>query len=245
MNSTNLERYGVRAVVQQAYSIEKQVWLDSREREYLYAFLSSAFRMPPPLNMLEKMLRSGITSGMTAVLKSISHAKAEQVGQALERILFKWKDVLVQQELQLQQEYAFLFLAPNEVSLFESDHLHSQPKHKEIARDMVRITYCIAGQFKRRNLFPADHIAVELDFIADLIGCAARRDNKYPDSTMAQYIFIREHLVRWVPLLCREIAIKGQPGMFYRQMANLTVNLIELDQIILGIRAETKSGLAG
>jgi len=232
-------------MVQLNCCLPTQAWLISKEREYLYSLLALLFRSPPTPKTLEIMLSPGIITKISSILKRVPYAKAEHAGQILEMILYTCKEISRKREYQFQQEFASLFLAHNGISPFETDYLYSQPYYKKVAREMLKLTYEIAGPLKRRDFYPLDHISVELDFAAVLIRQEARKTYKSQGLMIYQQLFLKDHLVRWVPLFCREIETMLEPEMFYHQIAQVTGSLINLDQGILNIRAETNPVMTG
>jgi TorA-specific chaperone len=219
---------------------EHSRWLKSEERRFLFSFLAALFKKHPSKKMLEQVLRLEIVPNLMVELDRLPHEKAKLIRQPLEQITLHWRDLSSEQELQLQREYASLFLIPDGISPYESLYLANKRRSMEKVRDMVRLFYENAGRpVKKTDLYPADHIAVELDFMAALISHERRRENLFPDPAIVQSGFMREHLGRWAPLLCGEIKSKAQPGMFYDGIARITGNLIELEKNILGIRGNT------
>jgi TorA maturation chaperone TorD len=70
---------------------------------------------------------------------------------------------------------------------------------------------------KQQNKEPDDHIALELEFMAWLCN---------QSETAAQQQFLNNHILKWVPLFCSDVA-KGADTSFYRIVAELTGAWVE------------------
>ncbi len=139
-------------------------------------------------------------------------------------------------QLELAAEYAGLFLGvrqipphPSESAYMSTDHLIMQKP-----RDDVMMLYRAMGFEKAKEFTePEDHIALELQFMANLCEktTEAMKSNKTEDARKyleAQRNFLNEHLGKWVPSLAADI-FKGGRREFYKAVAKVTKGFVAMD----------------
>ena len=130
---------------------------------------------------------------------------------------------------QLAVEFAALFLGPGgHISPHES--VHSDPDGGNLWGDeTLAVKRFIEGldlAFTEEYTGLPDHISVELDLMANLVGHEAQgweqNDLTRAANALAyQQDFMQEHLLRWVPLFCRKV-IETADLAFYRGVARMT-----------------------
>jgi TorA maturation chaperone TorD len=147
------------------------------------------------------------------------------------------KEDLDRLQLELAAEYAGLFLGvwqtpphPSESAYMSTDHLIMQKP-----RDDVMMLYRAMGFEKVKEFTePEDHIALELQFMANLCekATAAMKNQNQADARKyleTQRDFLNQHLVKWVPRLVADI-LKGGRREFYKAVAKVTKGFIEMDK---------------
>jgi TorA maturation chaperone TorD len=153
------------------------------------------------------------------------------------------EDALDDIQLQLAAEYAGLFLGvrqcpahPSESAYMSTDHLIMGK-----ARDDVLALYRTMSLERNIDFTePEDHIALELQFMADLSAKAtqALRTGNQGDARRyleVQRSFLKDHLMKWVPLLVADVLKSGRRE-FYKAVAKVTRGFIEMDQeMVLGL----------
>ncbi|PSW03746.1 molecular chaperone TorD [Photobacterium lipolyticum] len=166
--------------------------------------------------------------GMTPELKQ----PVESFREAINRL-----KVREDAQLELAADFCGLFLSTPKsgalpyASMYvgESGLLNDKP-----AQDMNKLMeqYNIA-QRKEFNE-PADHIAVELDFMGNLIILANHQkdDEKREEVMQAQLSFVNNMLLNWIPIFAQACKSRDNFG-FYTAAVNLLVAFCQLDSAFL------------
>ncbi|MDX1301649.1 molecular chaperone TorD [Photobacterium sp.] len=140
-------------------------------------------------------------------------------------------------QLELAADFCGLFLSTPKsgalpyasIYVGESGLLNDKP-----AQDMNKLMeqYNIA-QHKEFNE-PADHIAVELDFMGNLIILANRQkdDEKREEVMQAQLSFVNSMLLNWLPIFAQACKTRDSFG-FYTAAVDLLVAFCQLDSAFL------------
>ncbi|MDP2954201.1 MAG: molecular chaperone TorD family protein [Chloroflexota bacterium] len=103
------------------------------------------------------------------------------------------------------------------------------PSTLQVARTYRRF------RLKGKNNEPPDHIALELDFMRFLCqkeALARRKGEEARDWLQEEGAFLEEHLVTWVPALCRKIRGSDTMG-FYSGLADVTEGWLSCDRRII------------
>ena len=101
--------------------------------------------------------------------------------------------------------------------------------------DQVRDTYRSESLLKAGNCpDPEDHISIEFEYMAHLI----RKEQSSPASKQAELLsrqneFLNNHLLTWIPDLCRELT-ESAPSPFYAALAQLTWGFLNMERELLG-----------
>jgi putative dimethyl sulfoxide reductase chaperone len=209
--------------------ITDQDWNDIlTNRASSYGFLSRAYRQETTVEMLkalgtatEAQPDTEVSEGsrvLNAYLRGIDQANLKKVAS------------------DLAAEFAALFLNASGQSVypFESVYTSAERLLMQEARDQVVFEYRRAGleriqEFKE----PEDHIAIELEFMAYLCNktleaLKAQNSTAARESLEWQQKFLDQHLNRWIPRFCEDLAKVAQSG-FYKGIALLTNELLETE----------------
>lgn len=109
----------------------------------------------------------------------------------------------------------------------------------------VATAYSDAGFEDTDQCGPCDHIASELRFLASLCHAEAEATTKGETGEAAwarerQIDFIDEHLLRWVPQYCQELARQSREPL-YAALARVTGKVVAGDALTLGATAQQAS----
>ena len=139
----------------------------------------------------------------------------------------------------LAVEYAGLFLGVGlkHVYLVESvylgkDHLLYEAPYHEVLEAYRSLSFAKAKDFPE----PEDHVAVEFDFMSNLCKWASQTIQKRDVENALAYLnlqneFLRDHILRWVPDLCKKLDDAASIS-FYKALAHLTLGFVTLDNEI-------------
>lgn len=158
---------------------------------------------------------------------------------------------------ELAVDYARIFLGvgspdgqaahPYESVYTSPEHLMMQDAHDAMAsllraRGLARRPLSSPGsEYLARalgsNTEPADHIALELDYMGRLIeeGYEAVRDDRAEDaaaSVREQREFLGEHLLNWAPAFCADAERRAETD-FYRGVARMALAYLTADGALL------------
>ncbi|PSV28426.1 MULTISPECIES: molecular chaperone TorD [unclassified Photobacterium] len=166
--------------------------------------------------------------GMTEELKAPVEAFREVINQSNTR---------PDEQLELAADFCGLFLSTPKTGALPYASMYvgtSGLLNDKPAQDMnvLMNDYAIA-QRKEFNE-PADHLAVELDFMGNLIIMANQQETeeKREELMQAQLSFINTMLLNWLPLFVKECQNRDQFG-FYAAAANLLLAFCKLDAAFL------------
>jgi len=138
-------------------------------------------------------------------------------------------------------KYATVFLnvSPNDVVQhvhpYESVYLSAEKLVMQDQRDEVVEFYVKHGLGVHKNFKePEDHIAAELSFLCSLNEKIVSEFGGEPVSNAVVYglteqqRFMKEHLLRWVHLMCHDLK-KADPDGFYSALADLVMGFVRVD----------------
>lgn len=135
---------------------------------------------------------------------------------------------------ELRTDHAQLFVGPFELSAppYESTYVDDPD------RVMTEATVAVEGKYRRAGFDvaidePADHVAVELEFVYVLAlqECEALVSGdreKAAEAIEQQYEFLAEHLGRWVSEFATNVREHATTD-FYRELADETQSFVEND----------------
>jgi len=210
-------------------------------RRAIYAFLSRIYEKEVTTDLLKEMI-----SGKSPILRveGLEEVPDEELREGLKKLSgylkgLKGRD-LEQARLELAVEYANLFLGvkgkpphPSESVYRSKDRLIMQEPMDEVLH-----AYWDAGVDKEKKFKePADHIAVELQFMAYLCRRTAEALEKNKKDEAKKYLrmqkdFLRNHLSLWVPPFVKDILETAEVD-FYKGVAIITKRFVELDNSMI------------
>ena len=194
-------------------------------RSSIYGFLATLFREEITINQLHQLKTQAFIKALFEPNSPFYNALLDKPGEQL------IEDLAV--------EYARLFLGPDKhISPHESVH-HERDGGDWGAlwgKSTVEVKKFIesAGlEYISEYSGLPDHISVELEFMQQAAGREAQAWESN-DSEGALYClkmekkFLDDHILRWIPLFCDKIIADAELS-FYREIAELTKNFIELE----------------
>ena len=195
-------------------------------RSTIYGFLAAIYRQEVSSDLLQQIKDPQFLGVLT------------KLGIELNNGLFKKPEKELLEDLAV--EYARLFLGPGKhISPHESVHhkmegVQSGQLWGELTAEVKKIIESSGLEYKTEYTGLPDHISVELEFMQQVIlreEQAWQADDK--DMVLLclenEKKFIKEHLVRWVPIFCEKV-IQEAELPFYREMAGLTKKFIEFER---------------
>ncbi len=214
----------------------------TENRRLAYAWLSRAYEKEVTASLLRE-----IVSGKSSVLnaEALSEVPDGELKRGLETLgeylmALKQRD-LEQARLELAVDYANLFLGVKRKVWHPSESAYTSKSHLVMQEPLDRVlqAYWDAGVDKEKEFTePADHIAVELQFMAHLCGKSteALREDRKDDARryfMMQEDFLKKHLSLWIDLFAKDVEKNAETG-FYRGVAVITQSFVELDGTMIG-----------
>ncbi len=205
------------------------------EVSHLYGFLASIYRS----ELSQQQLRTLQTPDMQRIL--------EAAGISLDGCFWTKPEKVVLEELAV--EFTALFLGPGgHISPHESVQIESQGAYWGDATTAVRNFIEEAGmEFSSSYHGIPDHIAVELEFMAELNRRESVAWERSDVSAVGNIIayqrdFIDEHLGQWVEKFCALVVATAELS-FYRDVAKLTAQFIATETQAIEERLEVVSAL--
>ena len=195
-------------------------------RSTIYGFLAAIYRQEVSSDLLQQIKDPQFLGVLT------------QLGIELNNGFFKKPEKKLLEDLAV--EYAHLFLGPGKhISPHESVHhkkegVQSGQLWGELTAEVKKIIESSGLEYKTEYTGLPDHISVELEFMQQVI-LREEQARQADDKDMAllclenEKKFIKEHLVRWVPIFCEKV-IQEAELPFYREMAGLTKKFIEFER---------------
>lgn len=206
-------------------------------RGEMYAFLSALYLQPPSEGLMAKVLEEGS-------LEELARLLGEEAVGPLRGFARQFEGDVEG----LRREYDELFHVPlsRYVTPYEAVYRDERVVEGKAMKGLLMGPSTLAAQRAYREAGVGlsagckelpDHIGVELAFM-DLL-CRKEREAWEREATAEardwlrrERDFLREHLSRWVPALCREICQKARND-FYRGVAGLTREFVRLEMATL------------
>lgn len=147
----------------------------------------------------------------------------------------------------LRADYTRLFIGPGKVIAPPWESVYSNEERLTFQEQtlQVRAWYRRFGlEAERLHNEPDDHIGLELSFLAHLaqlaLAALERQDRPAVDELLkAQRRFLSEHLLRWTPAWCDQVAQHARTD-FFRGIALLTKGVLKELSTILPVESLTE-----
>lgn len=195
-------------------------------RSNMYGFLALVYRQEPGAELLDRLesvdFRTALEMAGVSFGKDITSGAREAL------------------RLDLAVEYTRLFIGPGKhISPHESVYCQNGEggiRGKETA-DVRHFIETAGFQFRADNSLIPDHIAVELEFMHGLARHESRAWAQGEVGIAAEYLgiqarFLKRHLAKWAPGFCKKVIAEARLS-FYRELAALTADFIEQEQVTL------------
>lgn len=203
------------------------------ERQAMYRFLAGVYRREIDQELLAKMCDMGFPA-------STGNPEIDLGFQMLGRYL-RASTPTTLTELAIEYTRIFLGTGPSQAGgAFPFELVYTSPRGllMQEARDQVVELYRQKG-IQRSSAFHAaeDHLALELEFLAQLCGKTAQAlaecEDCFAASTLQeQNVFLEKHLLNWVPRLCEDI-MRIASTDFYKGIAMITAGYLAIDKNLI------------
>jgi len=185
-------------------------------RLVLYRLLAALYRYPLREETLE-------------ALRSLSWEQDDAVAEALRQVQSALDTPLNEAALErLNVEMTRLMEGPGVTPAvpYASYYLHGQQLMGPSAQAARRI-YLEWGVAPEQGTIPPDHIALELGFLSFLAE-QTLEDDKRQDALRASLVFLREHLLPWLPQFCAALETSAREP-FFGALSRLTRQVVAAD----------------
>lgn len=185
-------------------------------RLVLYRLLAALYRYPLREETLE-------------ALRSLSWEQDDAVAEALRQVQSALDMPLNEAALErLNVEMTRLMEGPGVTPAvpYASYYLHGQQLMGPSAQAARRI-YLEWGVAPEQGTIPPDHIALELGFLSFLAE-QTLEDDKRQDALRASLVFLREHLLPWLPQFCAALETSAREP-FFGALSRLTRQVVAAD----------------
>jgi TorA maturation chaperone TorD len=138
------------------------------------------------------------------------------------------------EENQLQLDHAALFVGPFALKAAPYGSIYLEKGHRLMGDTTLAAMDLYAAAGLRLTLKePADHIAIELEFMHYLCALAAQALAAGDEDTAAelagkQHHFLKEHLGAWAPAFCAAIE-KEAETLYFRTLANCLLAFVSAE----------------
>lgn len=207
-------------------------------RTYAYDFLRRAFLKEPDEAYLQLFInKEDVISGFPFVEE---HQFISTGIEEIQNYFHKENPFTKVTYENLHWDYTRLFIGPNTLPAppWESAYLNEERLLFQKETLQVRRAY-LAYHFlpKYVGLEADDHIGLELDFMYQLSKFATekyqqRELDKLQKSMNDQQQFLENHLLKWIPMFCRDVVDHADTD-FYIGMAHILNGFIKIDVLAL------------
>jgi anaerobic sulfite reductase subunit A len=228
-------------------------------REKLYAFLSRLFAKEVDAETLTTI--TAVQPAIDLLASSQETREFEDGSRLLQEFIAETKALPSEGRegliKDLRAEFAGLFLAvgfpyrrKEHLLTCESAFSGKYRTYYDRPYLQVRNLYRRSGFEKRKDfLEPEDHIAVELDYMANLCKQThlSLEDENFEDASrylQLQKGFLRDHLLKWVPQLCKSLK-EGTESKLYKSLAHLTNGFTSMEEQVVDELGRALEPLAG
>lgn len=224
----------------------------SMARQSLYRFASLALVDPRmgPWAELDALSRDPLLAEAAAVIRSLPEAQASELGPGeLPLVRLDPSAALARRPISARDhnalyERTFGLLVSGNCPPYETEYIGGKLTfQRSNALADIRGFYTAFGLgIAKGNPERPDHIVLELEFMAALIGLARhasttdlrRRYERKEVCLSAQRRFLREHLAWWAPAFARLLS-REDPSGFYGGIASFLAALIPAERALLGL----------
>jgi TorA maturation chaperone TorD len=191
-----------------------------RGRLAMYSFLSTVLLDVPPREFLQDLMSGEIVFPSNPVIDE---------GAAILGDLASKFDSVDDFETFVKQEFTAVFIGPfsETTSPYQSTYEGDSPYREVTAR--IKRRYLEMGYVPQKTSEPADHIGVELAFMAE--SCREMLENETVRKTeiKKQKEFLKEELLKWVFRFCE--SLENNPNaQFYRGIAKILRGFMEIEK---------------
>ncbi len=136
-----------------------------------------------------------------------------------------------QEQEDILWEYTRLFIGPYKLPCPPWESVYTSPKRlmMQSAHDEVQEAYREEGLTVNTADVMADHIGVELNFLALLLRRMEEDPERRCHSAATAKAFVKGHLQTWVPLFTRDLE-QAATYTFYKELAHTTGEIIAVMQ---------------
>ncbi|BBB89587.1 MAG TPA: molecular chaperone TorD family protein [Methylomusa anaerophila] len=206
-------------------------------RIFAYDFLRRIFLEEPSAIYLKTIVKAGLMEDFPFSRES------EMIGRGVCQVADYLREYDVLNEKiydRLRWDYTKLFIGPYQLPapLWESAYLSEERLLFQESTFAVRCAYFQYGFLPRNYRQEADdHLGLELDFMYQL-ACLAREKSNAQSPEIREILrdsklFLKNHLLNWVPALARDIRQHAGTG-FYQGMAAILDGYLQIDLEALG-----------
>jgi TorA maturation chaperone TorD len=199
---------------------------ETRERSNLYAFLAAIYRSEVTAELLHQLREPRFRAALSAAGVTLD-----------DEFLNRSDDALLED---LAVEYTRLFVGPGKhIPPYASVH-GGKDGGDLYGRSTARLRDFIAGAgiaYQSSYKGMADHICVELEFMAKLTALRAAAESAGRAGEASRCLalegdFVEQFLAPWVARFCRKVSAAAESPL-YRQIAGLTAAFIASEQQML------------
>ncbi|NOH79445.1 molecular chaperone TorD [Vibrio sp. RE86] len=201
----------------------------NEQRAEIYWWLSSLFVKELTEENIAKYHSPEIRSFLTGL------GENDELKPAIERVVDALNRLMDREDAQLElaADFCDLFLKSDKDSALPYASLYigkSGLLNDTPAKEMEELMQKHGVEVDKNLNEPADHIAIELDFLGNLIikSNQADTDEELEGALTAQEQFIRERILSWVPQFNAKCQNLDEFG-FYAAVSSLTVSFLTLD----------------
>jgi TorA maturation chaperone TorD len=189
-------------------------------RKGMYEFLATVLLDAPPRNFLEDLMKGEISFPPHPLIDDGARTLSELAGR------FKSANDF---ERFVRQEYTAVFVNPFDsvVSLYQSVYESNTPYRDVTLR--IKRKYIEMGYLLQKPTEPADHIGIELMFMAE--SCKAALEGHKIEELKKQKKFLEEEILRWVFRFCDALENNGN-AHFYKGISKILRGFMQIEKRI-------------
>ncbi len=201
----------------------------NEKRAEIYWWLSSVYARELTEKELDQYHSPAIRSFLSGLGENESLKPAiDALIDALNRLLDR-DDA----QLELAADFCDLFLKSDKESAlpYASMYVGASSMLNDVpAKNMEKLMAQHGVAVDKQLNEPADHIAIQLDFLGNLIirSNEFEQEKHLDDALIEQKQFIERHLLNWIPLFSKKCQVIDEFG-FYAAIGQLTIAFLNLD----------------